>query len=560
MPGRWYQEAVIYCLDVETFQDSNGDGCGDFAGLTSRLDYLERLGVTCLWLHPIHPSPNRDDGYDVADFYNVDPRLGTLGDFVEFVHQAGARGLRVMIDLVVNHTSDEHPWFQSARSSPDSPFRDWYVWSKEEPENLTQGVVFPGVQERTWTYDDQAGAWYFHRFYEFMPDLNAANPRVREEVKKIAAFWVQLGVAGFRMDAAPFVIELTEPNVDVPPKDFDYLRELRDIISWRRGDATVLAEANAEPDELVEYFGGRGVDGTQAGDRLPMLFNFLLNQKAFLALARGEAAPVVEGIEATPDIPVTCQWSTFMRNHDEVDLGRLTDEERQEVFSQFGPDENMQLYGRGIRRRLAPMLGNDRRRLEMAYALQFTLPGTPVLRYGEEIGMGDDLSLEERNAIRTPMQWSDGPNAGFSTAPPEQLIRPVIDDGEYGYSALNVTAQRRDAHSLLSWMERAVHTLRECPEFALGRCEVLDPGVPSVVALRRYGPAGAMLALTNLSDEAVTVDLSGVEAGPQPPEETFADGDYGDPHPDLGKLRLEGYGYRWIRLGRDLDGPMLTTD
>ncbi len=541
MPGRWYQEAVIYCLDVETFQDSDGDGCGDFAGLTSRLDYLERLGVTCVWLHPIHPSPNRDDGYDVADFYDIDPRLGTLGDFVEFVHQAEARGLRVMIDLVVNHTSDEHPWFRSARSSPGSPFRDWYVWSKEEPENLTQGVVFPGVQERTWTYDDEAGAWYYHRFYEFMPDLNAANPRVREEVKKIAAFWLQLGVSGFRMDAAPFVIELTEPNVDAPPKDFEYLRELRELMSWRRGDAAILAEANAEPDELVEYFG--------TGDRLPMLFNFLLNQKVFLALARGEAAPVVEGIEATPDIPATCQWSTFLRNHDEVDLGRLTDEERQEVFSQFGPEENMQLYDRGIRRRLAPMLGNDRRRLEMAYALQFTLPGTPVLRYGEEIGMGDDLSLEERNAIRTPMQWSDWPNAGFSTAPADQLVRPVIDDGEYGYQGLNVDAQRRDAHSLLSWMERAVHTLRECPEFAIGRCEVLDPGVPSVVALRREGPGGTMLALTNLSDEAVTVDLSSqLEPGPQPPDETFADGDYRDTHPDLAKLRLEGYGYRWIRL------------
>jgi maltose alpha-D-glucosyltransferase / alpha-amylase len=541
MVGRWYQEAVIYCLDVETFQDSDGDGCGDFAGLTRRLDYLERLGVTCLWLHPVHPSPNRDDGYDVADYYGVDPRLGSFGEFVELVHEAGARGLRVMIDLVVNHTSDEHPWFRSARAGPDSPYRDWYVWSQERPPDLSQGVVFPGVQERTWTYDDEAGAWYYHRFHEFMPDLNAANPRVREEVKRIAAFWIQLGIAGFRMDAAPFVIELTEAGSADPPKDFDYLHELRELISWRRGDATILAEANAEPDELVEYFGGRG-------DRLPMLFNFLLNQKIFLGLARGEAAPIVAGLDATPAIPATCQWATFLRNHDEVDLGRLSDEERAEVFARFGPEERMQLYGRGLRRRLAPMLGNDRRRLEMAYALQLTLPGTPVLRYGEEIGMGEDLSLEDRNAIRTPMQWSDEPNAGFSTAPSADLVRPVIDEGDYGYQALNVEAQRRDANSLLSWMERAIHTLRECSEFAVGDCTVLDPGAPSVLALRRQGPHGTMLALTNLGDEPVTVDLSGQVNGAEPAAETFADGDYGDPHPDLGKVRLEGYGYRWIRL------------
>ena len=552
MAGRWFQEAVIYCLDVETFQDSNGDGIGDFAGLTSRLDYLERLGATCLWLHPVHPTPNRDDGYDVSDFYGIDPRLGSLGDFVEFVQQAGARGLRVMIDLVVNHVSDEHRWFKSGRSDPDSPFRDWFVWSKEKPDNLHQGVVFPGVQDQTWTYDEEAKAWYFHRFYEFMPDLNAANRRVREEVKKIAAFWIQLGVAGFRMDAAPFVIEMTEPNNDNPPKDFDYLRELREFMAWRRGDTVILAEANAEPDELVEYFG--------SGDRLPMLFNFLLNQKVFLGLARGEAGPVIEGIEATPDIPATCQWSTFLRNHDEVDLGRLTDEERQEVFSQFGPDKSMQLYDRGIRRRLAPMLGNDRRRLQMAYALQFTLPGTPVLRYGEEIGMGDDLSLEERNAIRTPMQWDDGPNAGFSTCKPEDLYRPVITDGEFGYQEVNVLAQRRDPQSLLSWMERAVHTLRECPEFAVGRCQPLDSGAPSVLALRYEAPTGIMLAVTNLAGEHASLDLSGqLEDVDDEPVEVFADTDYSGTHPDLAKLELDGYGYRWIRLRRSIGDPLVTT-
>jgi maltose alpha-D-glucosyltransferase/alpha-amylase len=550
VPERWYKEAVIYCLDVETFQDSNGDGIGDLAGLTSRLDYLERLGITCLWLNPIHPSPSRDDGYDVADYYNVDPRIGTLGDFVQFMHEADNRGLRVIIDFVVNHTSNEHPWFKAACEDRASQFRDFYVWSEDEPSDLTQGVVFPGVQDTTWSKDDQARAWYYHRFYDFEPDLNAENPKVREEVKKIAAFWLRLGVAGFRMDAAPFVIELTRPNEPDPRKDFEYLQELRETVSWRRGDAVILAEANAEPAELVKYFGSG--EGGGRGDRLPMLFNFLLNQHVFLALARGEAEPVVRGLRLTPAIPESCQWATFLRNHDEIDLGRLTEHERGEVFVQFGPEPAMQLYGRGIRRRLAPMLANDRRRIEMAYSLQFTLPGTPVLRYGEEIGMGDDLSLEERNALRTPMQWSDRPNAGFSTAAADGLVRPVIADGEYGYQHVNVTAQRRDAHSLLSWMERALHTLRESPEFAVGRCEVLDVGPPSVVALRYDHPTtGTMLALTNLADEPCTVAVTAhVGEPPEPPLDVFGDGDYAELTSGLAKVELHGYGYRWIRLHR----------
>ena len=545
MRDRWFKEAVVYCLDVETFQDSNGDGVGDLPGLISRLDYLERLGVTCLWLNPVHPTPNRDDGYDVADFYGVDPRLGNLGDFVELIHQAANRGLRVIIDLVINHTSDKHPWFQAARSDPESPFRDYYVWTDERPRDIAQGMVFPGVQKATWTKDRKAKAWYYHRFYDFEPELNAANRRVREEVKKIAAFWLQLGVSGFRMDAAPFVIELSEPDNPNPPKDFDYLRELRELMAWRKGDTLVLAEANAEPAELTEYFG--------SGDRLPMLFNFLLNQQIFLGMATGEASAILTGLTMTPAIPKTCQWATFLRNHDEIDLGRLTDYDRNKVFEEFGPEPEMQLYGRGIRRRLAPMLGGDRRRIEMAYSLQFTLPGTPVVRYGEEIGMGDDLTLKERDSVRTPMQWSEGPNAGFSTAAAVDLHRPVISDGEFGYPKVNVTAQRRDPHSLLTWMERALHTLRECPEFAIGSFEPLDTKERSVVALRYEAPSGVMLALTNLADESCTVDLAEQLSDlPEPPTEVFGDGDYGDPRPDPSKLELNGYGYRWIRLGQSI--------
>jgi maltose alpha-D-glucosyltransferase/alpha-amylase len=402
-------------------------------------------------------------------------------------------------------------------------------------------MVFPGVQKATWTKDRKAKAWYYHRFYDFEPELNATNQRVREEVKKIAAFWLQLGVAGFRMDAAPFVIELSEPDNPNPPKDFDYLRELRELMSWRRGDTLVLAEANAEPAELTEYFG--------SGDRLPMLFNFLLNQQVFLGLARGDAGAVLTGLTLTPEIPASCQWATFLRNHDEIDLGRLTGVDRDEVFDEFGPEPEMQLYGRGIRRRLAPMLGGDRRRIEMAYSLQFTLPGTPVVRYGEEIGMGDDLSLPERDSVRTPMQWSDTANGGFSTAEAESLHRPVIADGQYGYPKVNVTAQRRDPHSLLSWMERALHTLRECPEFAIGTHEALDSGQRSVLALRYEATSGVMLALTNLADQPCVVDLAD-QLGDlsDPPTEVFGDADYGDPRPDPSKFDLNGYGYRWIRL------------
>ncbi len=542
MHERWYKQAVVYCLDVETFQDSNGDGVGDLSGLISRLDYLARLGVTCIWLNPIHPSPNKDDGYDVADFYGIDPRLGSLGDFAELVHQAGNRGLRVMIDLVVNHTSSEHPWFKAACADPNSPYRDWYVWSKDEPSDRFQGMVFPGVQHETWTWHEEAGAWYYHRFYVHQPDLNMGNPEVRAEVRKIMAFWLQLGVSGFRMDAAPFIIERTRPNEPTSPMEFDYLREFRQLLSWRRGDAIILAEANAEKEELVEYFGS-------TGERLPMLFNFLLNQRQFLAMARGDANPIIAALESAPAIPESCQWATFLRNHDEIDLGRLSEKERADCFAAFGPDESMQLYGRGIRRRLAPMLGNDRRRIELAYSLQFTLPGTPVLRYGEEIGMGDDLSLKERDAIRTPMQWNGGLNAGFSTAKKKSdLHRPIISGGDFGYETVNVETQRCDPGSLLHWIELMLHTLRECPEFGLGTPTPVDTGDSAVLAIHYESPGGVMLALHNLSKKKTTVDLGEQPGQEGDPFEMFADRDYEAVGPALKGIDLAGYGYRWIRL------------
>jgi maltose alpha-D-glucosyltransferase/alpha-amylase len=392
----WYKNAVIYCLSVGSFMDANGDGIGDFSGLMRRLDYLHGLGVTAIWLMPF-PTPLRDDGYDVTDYYGVDPRYGTLGDFVEFTHGCRQRGIRVIIDLVVNHTSDQHPWFQAARRDPQSPYRDWYVWSDRKPANANTGMVFPGVQKSTWSRDDVAKAWYFHRFYDFQPDLNTANSHVQAEILKIMGFWLQLGVSGFRMDAVPFVIAKKGAGLKRPVEQYDMLRRFREFLQWRDGDAIILAEANVQPRTDLRYFG-------EEGERLQMMFNFQVNQNLFYAMAAADCRPLIKALKATRTQPQTAQWGNFLRNHDELDLGRLSKSQREAVFAAFGPDSNMQLYQRGIRRRLAPMLQGDRRRLELAYSLMMTLPGTPVIRYGDEIGMGDDLSLSERNSARTPMQ------------------------------------------------------------------------------------------------------------------------------------------------------------
>src|SRR5438034_8293120 len=425
----WYKNAVIYCLSVGTYMDADGDGTGDFRGLMRRLDYLHGLGVTAIWLMPFQSTACRDDGYDVADYYNVDPRYGTLGDFIAFTHGAKQRGIRVLIDLVVNHTSDQHPWFKQARSDPNSRYRNWYVWSKKKPKQASKGMVFPGVQKTTWTYDHEAKAWYFHRFYDFQPDLNTSHPEVQAEILKIMGFWIQLGVSGFRMDAVPFIIATKGPDVRKPEEQYDMLRMFREFLQWRQGDAIVLAEANVLPDTDLEYFG-------DDGDRMHMMFNFQVNQNLFYALASADTRPLVKALKATKPRPATAQWGLFLRNHDELDLGRLTKAQRELVFKEFAPDKNMQLYDRGIRRRLAPMLGGDRRRLELAYSLLCTLPGTPVIRYGDEIGMGDNLDLPERNCARTPMQWSTEPHAGFTDS--DKPCAPVIDKGADGFVAVNV--------------------------------------------------------------------------------------------------------------------------
>jgi maltose alpha-D-glucosyltransferase / alpha-amylase len=538
MRDLWYKNAIIYSLDVETFQDSNGDGVGDFEGLSLRLDYLAGLGITCLWLLPFYPTPNKDNGYDVTDYYTIDPRHGTLGDFVEFTRQAHERGMRIVIDLVVNHTSDQHPWFQAARADRESPYRQYYVWADEKPHDADEGVIFPGVQESTWTWDEQAGAYYHHRFYEHQPDLNIANPEVRREICKIMGFWLALGVSGFRVDAAPFLIEMQ--GMDGGETDsYRYLREFRDFLSWRRGDAILLAEANVEMEKIDEYFGD--------GDKMHMLFNFYLNQQLFLALAREEAAPLVHGLTEPPTPPSTGQWANFVRNHDELSLDKLSDAEREEVFAAFGPEPQMQLYERGIRRRLPPMLGGDQQRIALAYSLLFTLPGTPVLRYGEEIGMGDDLSLKERDSVRTPMQWADEPNAGFSTADSDALVLPVIDDGAYAYHDVNVAEQRRDPDSCLNRIERMIRNRRETPEFGWGAWQIIETGEPTVLAIRYEWESRVVIAVHNLGRESCTITLQIDESGAVHLIDLL-DNDLHELNSETHKLDIEGYGYRWLRV------------
>ncbi|MGP9821528.1 alpha-amylase family protein [Salinarimonas sp. NSM] len=545
----WYKNAVVYCVDVETFMDADGDGCGDFQGLADRLDHIEALGATCIWLLPFYASPNRDNGYDISDFYQVDPRLGTLGDFVNFTREANGRGIRVIVDLVVNHTSTDHPWFQKARADPGSRFRDFYLWSQEKPEDADEGVVFPGVQDTTWTWDEQAQAYYFHRFYAHQADLNVANPAVREEIEKIMGFWLELGVSGFRLDAVPFLIEdgprspLRSADPDAQADPHAFLTYLRRFLSWRKAEAILLAEANVPMETIPAYFG-------EDGERMTMVFDFLLNQATFLALARGDARPVAELLRERPPIHEVGQWATFLRNHDELDLGRLSDDERGEVFAAFAPDAGMRLYDRGIRRRLAPMLGGDGRRLAMAYSLMLSLPGTPVFWYGEEIGMGDNLDLPERAAVRTPFQWSDGPTGGFSTAPPEDLARAMVRDPEFAPDAVNVARQTENAQSLLERIRRLVRARRAAPEIGWGLHEILETSDPGVLALRASWRGATMITLHNLAPRQVTValDIGDEHAVLRP---VLCDSGGRMPQAADEPIALPPHGYAWFRADEE---------
>ncbi len=544
----WWKTAVIYCVDIETFYDADGDGTGDLGGLAKHIDYLAELGVTCLWLMPFYPTPGRDDGYDVTDFYGVDPRFGSLGQFVDVVRTAHDRGMRVIVDVVINHTSDQHPWFKSARRGTNAKFRDWYVWRSDTPPDTSDQVVFPDKEDSIWAKDAKSGEWYLHHFYSYQPDLNTANAAVRDEVARIFGFWLQLGVDGFRVDAVPFFVEDVESkgedsgHPEVPANPHDHLKDLRAFVNRRTGNAVLLGEVNVPHKEQKQYFGG------DAGDELHMMFDFIAMQGFYLSMARQDARPLIRALKDRPPTHRASQWATFLRNHDELTLDKLSDAERQEVFDAFGPEPSMQLYGRGLKRRLPPMLDGDPRRVRMAYSLLFSLPGTPTIFYGEEIGMGEDLEAEGRMAVRTPMQWSSGRNGGFSSARPGRLVRRVTPDG-YGPEHVNVADQRRAPDSLWTFMHRLIQAYRTCPELGWGGFQEIEQPLHEVFAHRATWEGGAVVTVHNLGGDAVVVDLQ-VDDHQVSLVDVLEDGGTSIETDDHGRLELpmDGYGYRWLRV------------
>jgi maltose alpha-D-glucosyltransferase / alpha-amylase len=532
----WYKTAVIYCLAVETFIDGDGDGIGDFEGLVGRLDYLAWLGVDCLWLEPFFTSPWNDHGYDVADHYAVDPRLGTLAQFERLTREAESRGIRVLVDLVFNHTSDEHSWFVSARSDRDSKHRDYYVWTDDPATEPQQPNAFPTRQSSPWAYDEQAAQYYLHRFYAHEPDLNVAHPELAEELKDIADFWLERGIAGFRVDAAHFLVQKLEQSGDPDPHRL--LRELHELVTARRPDGVLLAEADVDMGEVPDFFAD--------GQECTLLLNFVLDCNIFLALARQEAEPLRRILRALPEPPEDCQWANFIRNQDELNLARLSDEERDRVFDVFARSPKERAFGRGIRRRVPAMLRGDRRRIELVYSLLFSLPGTPVLGYGDEIGMGDDLDLPERMSVRTPMQWSAEPGGGFSSATEDGLTPYLISTGDFGHERINLEDQRRDPGSLVNWIRATVEARRKLPEIGQGRLVLLKTDNPAVFAHACESRGRGIAAVHNLSPEPCAFGLNGLDRELRD-ESLPADREYGEFDP--ARVALGPYGYRWLRFG-----------
>lgn len=490
----WYQHAVFYQIYVRAFADGNGDGHGDLVGLTARLDYLKALGVDCLWLMPTYPSPLLDDGYDIADYYNIHPDYGTLDDFKTLLAQAHQRGLRVIADLVLNHTSDQHPWFQSARASKDSPYRDYYVWSDSDKKYAGTRIIFLDTETSNWTWDAQAGQYFWHRFYSSQPDLNYDNPAVRAEMLNVIKFWLDLGLDGFRADAVPYLFEREGTNCENLPETHAYLKDIRRFVDAHYPGRILLAEANQWPNDLRPYFG--------EGDEFHMGFHFPVMPRLYMALAKADRAPIVEILNATPPLPTTCQWATFLRNHDELTLEMVTPAERQWMWETYAPDPRMKI-NLGIRRRLTPLLDGDPRKVALMNSILLTLPGSPVLYYGDEIGMGDNIQLHDRNGVRTPMQWNATPNAGFSAAPPDKLYAPVINDERFSYQHVNVDAQRAQPDSLWNTLHNLLAIRRTIPALA-GGYQILPMANSAVLAIQR---GDDFLAVHNLSAQPQSVPL-----------------------------------------------------
>jgi maltose alpha-D-glucosyltransferase/alpha-amylase len=498
----WYKDAIIYELPVKSFYDANDDGIGDFRGVIQKLDYLQELGVTCLWLLPFFPSPLRDDGYDISDYTSVHPSYGTLDDFKELMREAHARRLQVVIELVVNHTSDQHRWFQHARTAPpDSPERAYYVWSQSDKRYADARIIFIDSERSNWTWDPVAQAYYWHRFFQHQPDLNYDNPAVLREVQQVMDFWLELGVDGFRLDAVPYLVEREGTSCESLPETHGVLRAIRQHVDARWPNRMLLAEANQLPAEVRAYFG--------EGDECHMAYHFPLMPRMFMGIHLEDRAPIVEAMRQTPSIPDSCQWALFLRNHDELTLEMVTDDERDYMYLAYSADPQAKL-NIGIRRRLAPLMGNSRRRIELLNSLLFSLPGTPIIYYGDEIGMGDNIHLGDRNGVRTPMQWSGDRNAGFSRTDSARIYSPVITDPVYGYQAVNVEAQARETSSLLHWMKNLIRLRKLFKAFGRGTLEFLNPANQKVLAYVRRYDRDVLLCVANLSRsvQPVQLDLS----------------------------------------------------
>jgi maltose alpha-D-glucosyltransferase / alpha-amylase len=535
----WYKDAVFYQLHVKSFADSNADGIGDFPGLTSKLDHLASLGVDCLWLQPMYPSPFKDDGYDISDYTNIHPAYGTLQDFEHFLSQAHARGLRVIIELVLNHTSDQHAWFQEARSSTDNPRRDWYVWSDTDDRYGGVRIIFIDTELSNWAWDPVSKAYYWHRFFSHQPDLNYDNPAVREEIWNVMKFWLDVGVDGFRVDAVPYLVEREGTSCENLPETHAVLKELRARLDAHFSGKVLLAEANMWPEDVRPYFG--------EGDEFHMSFHFPIMPRMFMAVRLEDRKPLIDIIERTPNIPDSCQWGIFLRNHDELTLEMVTEIERQYMLDEYAKDPRARI-NLGIRRRLAPLVEGDRRRIELMSGLLMSLPGSPILYYGDEIGMGDNVYLGDRNSVRTPMQWNGGVNAGFSSADPERLWLPLISNAVYGYQAVNVESQERNSTSLLNWTRRLIEVRRFTKAFGRGSIEFLKPDNHRVLAFTRTLGRDTVLVVSNLAGTAQVVELDLARLAGAIPIEMFGSSIF----PRIGRepyiMMMGAYDFYWFRL------------
>jgi len=539
----WYKDAIIYELHVKAFYDSNADGVGDFRGLTEKLDYIQELGVNCIWLLPTYPSPQRDDGYDIADYYGVNPDYGTMEDLDCFLAEAHQRGLRVITELVINHTSDQHPWFQEARKSRDNPYRDYYVWSDTVHRYQEARVVFIDSERSNWTWDTVAEQYFWHRFFSHQPDLNFDNPKVQDEILNVVAFWLDKGVDGLRCDAIPYLYEREGTNCENLPETHAFVKKLRHFVDERYGDRLLLAEANQWPEDVRPYF------GDENGPEFHMAFHFPLMPRIFMALRREDRTPVVEILERTPEIPEDAQWAIFLRNHDELTLEMVTDADRDYMYYAYALDPRMRL-NLGIRRRLAPLMDNGRRQMELLNSLLMTLPGTPVIYYGDELGMGDNVYLGDRNGVRTPMQWSGDRNAGFSRADVERLYSPLVQSPVYGYQAVNVEAQLRVPTSLLNWMKRLIAIRMRYPALARGSTRFLSPSNEKVLTYIREYQGQQVLVVNNLSRFCQYAELELRDYEGCVPLECFGN----NPFPRIGELpyllTLGPHGFYWFLLTR----------